>query len=95
MGIFLSSHMETVKRILPEEEITRAVLIFAVCSNLYVALGDLLAPFVYTNLSFNALYFILSGIQVLGVGVLFFFLKKPDFPKSVLPISNSTERRCS
>lgn len=75
-GIFLSSHMETVKRILPEEEITRAVLIFAVCSNLYVALGDLLAPFVYTNLSFNALYFILSGIQVLGVGVLFFFLKK-------------------
>lgn len=75
-GIFLSSHMETVKKILPQEQITKAVLIFAVCSNLYVALGDYLAPFVYSNLSFNALYFILSGIQVFGIGVLFLFLKK-------------------
>ena len=66
-GLFLSSHMEMVKKILPKELITKAILILAISVNLYATLGNYLAPYIYNLLSYELMYLILMGIQIIGV----------------------------
>lgn len=77
-GLFLSSHMEMVKKILPKELITKAILILAISVNLYATLGNYLAPYIYNSLSYELMYLILMGIQIIGVIIYMtiFLLKK-------------------
>ena len=46
-GLFLSSHMEIVKRILPKQLITKAILILAISVNAYATIGNYIAPYIY------------------------------------------------
>ena len=71
-GLFLSSHMENLKKILPNRLITKAVLILAICCNLFAFVGDFAAPYIYQNTSFEIMYLILSIGQLLGMGILIF-----------------------
>ena len=77
-GLFLSFHMELVRKILPNELVTKAVLIFAICSNIFATSGNYLAPYIYQALSFNAMYLILMILQILGLVVylIFVFFRK-------------------
>lgn len=70
-GLFLSSHMEMVKSILPNELVTKAYLIFLISSNIYATIGDYIAPHIYTNYSYEILYLILFIIQIIG-GIIYF-----------------------
>ncbi len=72
-GMFLSSHMENVKKILPSSLITKAVLVLAICSNLFAFLGDFIAPNIYQKYTFNTLYLILFIFQLLGGIILLAF----------------------
>lgn len=72
-GMFLSSHMENVKKILPSSLITKAVLVLAVCSNLFAFLGDFIAPNIYQKYSFDLLYLIIFICQILGGLILLLF----------------------
>lgn len=71
-GLFLSSHMENLKKMLPNRLITKAVLILAICCNLFAFVGDFAAPYIYQNTSFEIMYLILSIGQLLGMGILIF-----------------------
>lgn len=71
-GLFLSSHMENLKKMLPNRLITKAVLILAICCNLFAFAGDFAAPYIYQNTSFEIMYLILSIGQVLGIVILIF-----------------------
>lgn len=75
-GGFLSSHIEMVKKILDSSLVTKAVVIFSVCANLYVSLGNYLAPYIYQNLSFNYFYLILFFIQIIGLFILLLTISK-------------------
>ncbi len=66
-GLFLSSHMEKIKSILSENLITKAVLIFAISSNIFTTIFNYLSPYVYENLSFNIYFLLLFIIQFLGL----------------------------
>ena len=69
-SFFLCSHIEMVKLILPNHLVTKAVLVFAICSNIYVALGNYVAPYIFSSYSYSLLYFILLMIQLVGFIVL-------------------------
>ena len=69
-SFFLCSHIEMVKLILPNHLVTKAVLVFAICSNIYVTIGNYVAPFIFSGYSYNLLYFILLMIQLVGFIVL-------------------------
>lgn len=71
-GLFLSSHMENLKKMLPNRLITKSVLILAICCNLFAFVGDFAAPYIYQNTSFEIMYLILSIGQLLGMGILIF-----------------------
>ena len=64
--------MENLKKMLPNRLITKAVLILAICCNLFAFVGDFAAPYIYQNTSFEIMYLILSIGQLLGMGILIF-----------------------
>ena len=70
-GLFLSSHMETIKSILPKDLITKAILIFAISSNIFITVGNYLAPYIYQKISFNGMFLILLIIQLIGASIYF------------------------
>lgn len=68
-GLFLSSHMETIKSILPKDLITKAILIFAISSNIFVTIGNYLAPYIYQKITFNGMFLVLLIIQIIGASI--------------------------
>lgn len=70
-GLFLSSHMETIKSILPKDLITKAILIFAISSNIFVTIGNYLAPYIYSKITFNGMFLVLLIIQIIGASIYF------------------------
>ena len=68
-GLFLSSHMETIKSILPKDLITKAILIFAISSNIFVTIGNYLAPYIYSKITFNGMFLVLLIIQIIGASI--------------------------
>ena len=70
-GLFLSSHMETIKSILPKDLITKAILIFAISSNIFVTIGNYLAPYIYQKITFNGMFLVLLIIQIIGASIYF------------------------
>ena len=68
-GLFVSSHMETIKSILPKDLITKAILIFAISSNIFVTIGNYLAPYIYSKITFNGMFLVLLIIQIIGASI--------------------------
>ena len=71
-GGFLSSHLLIVKKIVGINLTTKAITFLAIIANAFGSLGNLVAPYIYTSLSLQALYLIFGIIQVAGTCVLVF-----------------------
>lgn len=79
-GGLLSSHLPVVKKMLGLELTTKGITFLAILTNLMGTIGNFVAPYIYTGLSFQWLYLLFGFIQVIGIIILltinFNFLKK-------------------
>lgn len=72
-GCFLTSHVENLKKIVPEKSITKAILTLQISMNIFVSLGNYLSPFIYEKLSYSILYLILFLVQLVGFILILIF----------------------
>lgn len=80
-GLYLSSHLPIVKRILGPDLAVKGITLLSIGINLLAALGVLIGPLIYQNISYRGMYLLFGIIQVFGSLILLFISPKKEIYK--------------